>query len=165
VVTIRDVKLGDAEAISHIYNHYVINTIVSFEDLPVPAEEMKQRIMQTTSNLPWLVIEEAGHINGYAYASSWKSRGAYRFCAESTIYLHPACIGKGYGRKLYEALISTLHSRNLHCVIGVIALPNEKSVALHEGLGFHQVAHLQQIGRKFDQWIDVGFWELILAEH
>jgi phosphinothricin acetyltransferase len=81
---------------------------------------------------------------------------------ESTIYLRPDLIGKGAGRILYEDLISKLRNLSLHTVIGGIALPNESSVALHERLGFLKVAHFKEVGWKFDQWIDVGYWELIL---
>lgn len=162
VEIIRDARSGDAGQICLIYDHYILDTIITFEERPVPVEEMQQRIVQTTASLPWLVLEVDGRIEGYAYASAWRSREAYRFSVESTIYLHHACIGKGYGKRLYAALIAALQSRNLHSIVGVIALPNEKSVALHERLGFHQVALLQQIGRKFDQWVDVGLWQLIL---
>jgi L-amino acid N-acyltransferase YncA len=159
---IREARTEDEEAICKIYNHYIINTIITFEEEPVSLGEMKDRILRVTLTFPWLVSEKNGIVNGYAYVANWKTRSAYRFSVESTIYLHPDFIGKGLGRKLYASLISDLRNRSLHSVIGVIALPNESSVALHERLGFQKVAHLKEVGWKFNQWIDVGYWQLIL---
>jgi L-amino acid N-acyltransferase YncA len=159
---IRSVYIEDAEAVCSIYNHYVRNTIITFEETPISKEMMKDRIAEATVSLPWVVWEDNEEIRGYAYASKWKTRSAYRFSVESSIYLQPDFIGKGTGKILYEALISELRNRSLHTVIGGIALPNENSVALHERLGFIKVAHFKEVGRKFDQWIDVGYWELLL---
>ena len=159
---IRGVYTEDAEAVCSIYNHYVKNTIFTFEENPVSTEEMKDRIAEATVSLPWVVWEENGEIKGYAYASKWKTRSAYRFSVESSIYLQPDFIGKGAGRILYETLISELRNLALHTVIGGIALPNEGSVALHEQLGFLKVAHFKEVGWKFGRWIDVGYWELLL---
>lgn len=158
---IRNVNIEDAAAICNIYNHYVQNTIITFEEEPVTIEEMQSRIAEVTSSLPWFVFEENGKVVGYAYASQWKSRCAYRFSVESAIYLHPDFIGKGIGRRMYESLISELRNRSLHGAIGGIALPNEGSVALHERLGFVKVAHFKEVGRKFGRWIDVGYWQLL----
>lgn len=159
---IRSAIVSDAKAICDIYNHYVHNTIITFEEEPVSVAEMQNRIVEVTDSLPWLVLEEQGDVIGFAYASKWKSRCAYRFCVESTVYLAPHLTGRGNGRQLYEALISDLRSRSLHSVVAGIALPNPASVALHEKMGFEKVAHLKEVGWKFDQWIDVGYWELIL---
>ena len=159
---IRGVYTEDAEAVCSIYNHYVKNTIFTFEENLVSTEEMKDRIAEATVSLPWVVWEENGEIKGYAYASKWKTRSAYRFSVESSIYLQPDFIGKGAGRKLYETLISELRNLSLHTVIGGIALPNESSVALHERLGFLKVAHFKEVGWKFGRWIDVGYWERLL---
>jgi L-amino acid N-acyltransferase YncA len=103
-----------------------------------------------------------GKVVGYAYASKWKSRSAYRYAVESTVYLDPRFTGQGIGRHLYGSLIAELRQRSLHAVIGGIALPNPASIALHERMGFVKVAHFKEIGWKFNQWIDVGYWELIL---
>jgi L-amino acid N-acyltransferase YncA len=123
---------------------------------------MLQRIRETTQSLPWLVWEEDGRLLGFCYASKWKGRCAYRYSAGSTVYLHPASVGKGIGSQLYEALLTELRGRQIHTVIGGIALPNEASVALHERFGFEKVAHFKEVGRKFDEWIDIGYWQLIL---
>lgn len=159
---IRPARLEDAAQICGIYNHYVRETIVTFEETPVSAAEMVQRITDITSRLPWLVWEEEGAILGYAYASPWKARAAYRHSAEASIYLPPHATGRGIGTGLYKALIEELRQRGNHAVMGGAALPNPASVALHERLGFEKVAHFRQVGFKFGRWVDVAYWELVL---
>ena len=159
---LRNCIAADAAQICDIYNHYVRDTVVTFEETPVPEADMARRISDITSRLPWLVWEEGGVILGYAYATPWKSRAAYRHAVESSIYLAPGATGRGLGSRLYTALIADLRQRGLHCVIGGAALPNPASVALHEGLGFSKVAEFRQVGFKFGQWIDVAYWELML---
>ncbi len=159
---IRAVTEADAEAICHIYNHYVSNTIITFEEEIVSTEEMMEQIKETTAILPWIVIESEGQVVGYAYASRWKSRCAYRYSVETTVYLASTASGKGFGSQLYEHLIADLRPRSVHSLIGGIALPNEASVALHEKFGFEKVAHFKEVGWKFNQWIDVGYWELVI---
>jgi L-amino acid N-acyltransferase YncA len=160
---IRDVTIDNANAICQIYNHYIENTTVTFEEEPVSVEVMQDRIYQVTQTYPWVVFDEEGTIVGYAYASRWHSRSAYRFSVESTVYVSQDMTGQGVGNQLYQELIARLKSQSVHTVIGGITLPNPASVALHEKLGFKQAAHYQQVGWKFGQWIDVGYWELILS--
>lgn len=159
---IRPAGTDDARRICGIYNHYVLNTAITFEETPVSDDEMGERIRGVTQSLPWLVSETDGKVTGYAYASGWKSRSAYRFSVESTVYMDRQFVGKGTGRQLYEALVTDLRARGLHTVLGGIALPNAASVALHERMDFKKVAHFSEVGWKFNQWIDVGYWELIL---
>lgn len=160
---IRTVSLADASEIAAIYNHYVVNTSVTFEEEAVSVADTSRRIADLTdTKLPWLVYVEAGKVLGYAYANSWKSRCAYRYAVESTVYLDKGATGRGLGTQLYSALITELRTLKLHCVIGGVALPNAASVALHEKLGFEKIAQFKEVGWKFQQWIDVGYWELIL---
>jgi phosphinothricin acetyltransferase len=160
---IRPAIATDADSIARIYNHYILNTIITFEEQAVSAQEMAERIAEVTSaSLPWLVAEDDGRIVGYAYASKWKGRCAYRFSVESTVYLDPDCVGKGYGTRLYESLFASLRECGMHVVIGGIALPNPASIALHEKLGMKKVAHFGEVGFKFDKWIDVGYWQATL---
>ena len=162
---LRTATPADAVAIAGIYNYYVVNTIVTFEEESVPGDEMAQRISTTlAAGLPWLVWAEEGKILGYAHASKWKSRCSYRFSVESTIYLDKAATGCGIGTKLYAALIARLKQDKYHGVSGGVALPNAASVALHEKLGFVKVAQFKEVGWKFDAWIDVGYWELLLGD-
>ena len=159
---IRPATVADA-AIADIYNHYVLQTIVTFEEEAVSHDDMARRITETlTAGLPWLVWVEDGEILGYAHASKWKSRCAYRYAVESTVYLGKEATGRGLGTRLYTALLAGLKQLGYHSVIGGVALPNEASVALHDKLDFKKVAHFQEVGWKFQKWIDVGYWELVL---
>jgi phosphinothricin acetyltransferase len=160
---LRAATPADAAAIAAIYNHYVVHTIITFEEEAVPATEMAQRITDVhAAGLPWFVWEEDNRILGYAYAGKWKTRSAYRHCVESSIYLDKDATGKGLGTKLYVALIAALRERKIHSIIGGIALPNAASVGISEKLGFRKIGHFKEVGWKFNQWLDVGYWELIL---
>jgi len=160
---IRLATTVDGSAIATIYNHYVVNTIATFEEEAVSIGDMGQRITDTlAAELPWLVWVENNRILGYTYASKWKSRCAYRYAVESTVYLEKSAAGRGLGTQLYTTLIGELRQKNFHSVIGGIALPNNASVTLHEKLGFQKVAQFREVGWKFQQWIDVGYWERIL---
>jgi L-amino acid N-acyltransferase YncA len=158
---IRPVVADDAAVLAQIYNHYILNTHVTFEEEPVETSEMAARISTSNDGVPWLVYEAEGAVVGYAYASKWKSRCAYRYSAETTIYLRGDATGRGIGRQLYARLLEILNDSGLHSIIGGIALPNAASQRLHESLGFRKVAHFEQVGWKFNKWIDVGYWELI----
>jgi L-amino acid N-acyltransferase YncA len=161
---IRSATPDDAERICDIYNYYIVNTPVSFEEEMVSADEMRRRIETVMEDYPWYVYEENGDILGYSYATRWKTRSAYRFSSESTVYVKHGITGKGIGSDLYAKLLAELKIRSIHAVVGGIALPNEKSQALHEKFGFKKVAHFSKIGFKFGQWIDLGYWELVLDE-
>lgn len=159
---IRSASTEDAAAVASIYNHYVEHSIITFEEASVSDREMAERMANVVASFPWLVAEEGGRVLGYAYAARWGTRCSYRLSAEASIYLAPDQTGRGRGRALYRELIARLRSSGFHCVIGGVALPNAASVALHENLGFKKVAHFEQVGRKFDRWIDVAYWELLL---
>jgi phosphinothricin acetyltransferase len=160
---IRLATPDDAKDICTIYNTYIENTTISFEETPVSVEQMQQRINAIGESFPWLVYTIDQQVVGYAYASRWKARSAYRYSVESTIYLSEQITGQGIGSQLYQALIAELKQTKAHSVIACIALPNAASIALHERIGFEKVAHFKEVGRKFDRWIDVGFWERLLA--
>jgi len=157
---IREVVKADSAGIIQIYNYYVENTSISFEEKPVTEQEMERRIGAVTQNYPWLMYEESGEVLGYAYINRWKERSAYRFTAETTIYVEKSRAGQGIGSKLLSVLMDRARAMGLHALIAVIAQPNEKSVALHEKFGFKKVAHFAQVGFKNDRWVDVGYWEL-----
>ncbi len=158
---IRNILPEDAARICSIYNYYVENTIITFEETSVSVEEMKNRIIQNTKKHPWLVYEKDKQILGYAYATEWKSRCAYKHSVETTVYLAIEAKGNGIGTILYRELIHQLKDKNIHAAIGGIALPNEASIALHEKLGFEKIGQFKEVGFKFNKWIDVGYWELI----
>jgi phosphinothricin acetyltransferase len=162
---LRFASSADAASICAIYNPYVATTAITFEEEAVTPQDMAQRIADVgAANLPWLVLEVDGKVAGYAYATKWRVRPAYRYSVESTVYLDRAFAGQGLGRLLYGALLDELRKREVRVVIGGIALPNESSVGLHEKLGFLKVAHFTEVGMKFGRWIDVGYWELHLGQ-
>jgi L-amino acid N-acyltransferase YncA len=159
---IRPVHAADAARISEIYNHYIHNSVFTFEEEFVSVGQMQQRIERVSPNYPWLKLEQDHVIQGYAYADAWKPRGAYRHTVETTIYLHPDAAGQGFGKPLYQALADELRSREFHCAMASIALPNAPSIKVHEAIGFIKIGHAHDIGRKFDDWVDVGYWQLLL---
>lgn len=164
-IAIRDAQAADAAALAALYNHYVVDTVVTFELDPVAPEDMRARIAQVQAQgLPWLLAEHAGDAFGYVYAAPWRTRAAYRHSVEASVYLAPQATGRGLGSALYRALLARLQACGAHAVIGGIALPNAASVRLHERLGFDKVAHFRQVGRKFGQWVDVGYWQLLLQD-
>lgn len=161
---IRNATGKDASAIAEIYNYYILNSTATFEITPVSTDSMKQRVALIQQNsLPWLIAEsETGKLIGYAYASKWKEREAYINTVEVTVYIDQAAQSQGLGSKLYSALFADLEKRSIHAVIGGISLPNEASVALHEKFGMKKVAHFSEVGIKFENWIDVGYWQVLL---
>ena len=164
-VVIRDVSSTDANQIADIYNYYVANSVITFEETAVSAAGMVTRIAEIQGQgLPWLVAELEGRLAGYSYASRWKTRSAYRHSVETTIYLAPGFEGAGIGKALYSALLPILREAGIHAVIGGAALPNPASEALHERLGFERVATFRQVGFKHGRWVDVAYWQLILQD-
>ena len=156
---IRAFQAGDEIGIVGIYNHYIQNTAITFEEEPLSPQDMRDRVESYVKLYPWLVCIQNGKVVGYAYASKWHQRAAYRHTAEATVYVHQSKERCGVGKALYAALLQELHIMGTHVVLGCIALPNEGSVGLHEYFGFRKVAHFSEVGRKFEKWIDVGFWE------
>jgi len=164
---LREVQATDALGICHIYNPYILQTEITFEEEPLQETEINDRIQTIQrSGLPWLVTieENTGELQGYAYASPWKARSAYRYTVETSIYLAPAWQGCGLGQTLYQTLIQQLKTQGIHSVIGILALPNPASIRLHEKLGFQPVGQIQDAGFKFNRWIDVGYWQLMLDQ-
>lgn len=168
-MSVRMARAADAQAIAGIYNHFIEHTLITFEETAISADDVWARMKLVESlALPWLVWEESDsaceptQVLGYAYAGKFRERASYRFTVETAVYVAHQSTGKGIGRALYAKLLDELRCRKLHRAIGGIALPNDVSVKLHEQLGFRWVGTFSQVGRKFNQWIDVGFWELEL---
>lgn len=161
-IRVRAAEASDGSALARLYNHYVLNTIVTFEESAVSPGEMAERVAEAArANLPFLVAESTGNLLGFAYASPWKGRCAYRFSAETTVYVDAAQGRRGIGSLLYRQLLPRLHGSGIHTVMGGIALPNDASVALHEKFRFKPVALFREVGFKFGSWIDVGYWQLV----
>jgi L-amino acid N-acyltransferase YncA len=159
---IRRVVPADAAAVAAIYNRHVRETIVTFEETPVDEPTMRGRIADIDTSHAWFVAEIDGRVVGYAYASAWRPRSAYRRSVETTVYVADEALRRGVGTALYEALLPELAQQGFHCAMGGIALPNAASVALHERMGFVKVAHFCEVGWKLGRWIDVGYWQRML---
>ena len=160
---IRPFAPGDEIAISEIYNHYIANTVVTFEEQPLSPTQMRERIENYLINYPWFVGVIDGVIVGYSYASQFHQRAAYRHTAELTVYLRKGFGRRGLGRQLYAPLMDHLQAHGCHAMLAAIALPNDGSVGLHEALGFSKAAHFSQVGHKFGEWVDVGYWQKLVA--
>ena len=159
---IRKVNATDAQAIAHIYNHYVLNTTISFETQAVTTAHMLHRITSISAQYPYLVYEHEGRVVGYCYAHLWKERVAYSQTLETTIYLHPDYCHRGIGKRLMQQLIEQCWAQGFHALIACITGGNEGSIALHQSLGFEQRSCFKEVGHKFGAWLDVVDLELIL---
>jgi L-amino acid N-acyltransferase YncA len=163
-VAIRPVVLADAGSIVRIYNRYIAESTVTFEEEPLAIADVESRILKVIDRYPWLALESDGIVRAYAYAGAYHARGAYRHTVEISVYVEKGFEGRGFGSRLYGALFPLLESDDIHVVIAGIALPNPGSVALHERFGMEKVAHFREVGRKFGQWIDVAHWQRILRD-
>ncbi len=155
----------DGAACAAIYAPFVSGSAVSFEEQAPDAAAFAERIARTTRTHPWLVLEEAGRMIGFAYASQHRARAAYRWAADVGIYVDPAHHGKGAGRRLYDALLQLMRRQHLRVACAGITLPNDASVGLHEALGFERVGVYRDIGYKAGAWHDVVWMQLALRPH
>lgn len=171
-VIIRPVKKDDAESISGIYKYYVESTAVSFEEEAPDADEIKRRISHTTSKYPYFVAEKDGEVIGYAYASPFKTRSAYRFSVETSIYVRKDLKEKGTGRLLYEYLEKALSEqgiKNSNACIAYTSVEDEYltngSMSFHEALGYKLVGTFHKCAYKFGRWYDMIWMEKMIGEH
>lgn len=156
---LRPVLSSDAEGIAAIYRPIVENTTISFEEVAPDAAEFARRIAEITQRYPWLVAELDGTVAGYAYASRHRERSGYRYSADVSVYLAPNARGRGMGTALYERLLGSLAQLGLHRAFAGITLPNDASVNLHRRCGFELVGIYKEVGRKFERWLDVSWWQ------
>jgi phosphinothricin acetyltransferase len=162
--SIRDAEPArDAAACAAIYAPHVEGSPVSFEERAPDAAEMATRIERYGASHAWLVAEREGGVVGYANASTFRDRPAYRWSVTVSIYLAEEARGRGVGRALYGALFDRLRERGFRMACAGITLPNEASVGLHEHLGFELVGVNREIGWKQGAWRDVGWYQLQLA--
>lgn len=162
IPTIRMANVADAAAVQAIYAPIVEGTAISFEEVPPSIAEMGERIATTLRGYPYLIAERNGEVIGYAYASQHRSRAAYRWSVDVTVYIADQVQRTGVGRALYSRLIAELTERGFHAAFAGIALPNPGSVALHESMGFTPLGIYREVGQKFGQWHDVGWWQRLL---
>lgn len=160
---LRPATPADAARIADIYAPYVLDCAISFELEPPDADAIRMRIKGCGDSFPWYVAEDDGDVIGYAYATQFRARRAYRYCVETSVYVAVDRKGRGAGRLLYERLIETLVAQGFTQAIAAIALPNEPSIRFHEHLGFRHVGTYFQVGWKCDEWHDVGLWQRQLA--
>jgi phosphinothricin acetyltransferase len=161
-VSIRSATPDDAEALLAIYRPFVLDTAISFE-LEVPSlEEFRGRIERALEGWAWLVAEHDRRILGYAYATPHRSRGAYRWSVEPSVYVAAGSHRRGIGKSLYEALMPILADKGYCNAYAGITLPNDASVALHRRLGFQPVGVFRSVGHKLGAWHDVSWWHLRL---
>jgi L-amino acid N-acyltransferase YncA len=153
----------DAAAIAAIYAPVLRDTAITFEVEPVGTEEMGRRVATTLRRHPWLVAEIDGKVAGYAYAAQHRTRSAYDWSADVSVYLAPQARRRGLGRALYIALLDLLTAQGFANAVAGIALPNDASVRLHESLGFTAVGVYRSVGWKLSSWHDVGWWQLRLT--
>lgn len=161
---IRPAATDDAAAIAALYAPYVTGSAVSFEGKPPSAAEMADRIAKGGPLYPWLVGEgESGALLGYAYATAFRPRHAYRFTVETSVYVRQGGHGRGVGGALYGALLPLLEKQGFTQAIAALTLPNEASVRLHERVGFIRAGSYQDVGHKLGEWRSVGLWQRALA--
>lgn len=160
---LRFASLRDDAAIAAIYAPVVAATAISFELVAPDADAMRKRIAAQPANLPWIVAEIDDAVAGYAYASPFRGRAAYRFAAEVTVYVADGARRRGAGAALYRALLALLERQGYRRAFAGIALPNEASIALHRASGFTEAGIVHAAGFKFDRWHDVAFYERALA--
>ena len=153
----------DAAACAAIYAPHVEGSAVSFEEWAPSAEGMAARIERVAATHAWLVAEREGRVVGYAYATAYNERPAYRWSTSVSVYVAGESRGQGAGRALYQALFERLRERGFRMACAGITLPNPPSVALHESLGFEQSGLNREIGWKHGAWRDVGWWQLELT--
>lgn len=156
---VRPAEPDDVEAMLAIYRPVVLETAISFEFEPPTVDEFADRLIAVTARDPWLVADIGGDVAGYAYASDYRTRPAYRFTRETTVYVADWARGRHVGTTLVSALLEDLSAGGVRQVIAGIALPNPASIALHERLGYDYVGTFPAVGHKFDRWHDLGFWQ------
>jgi len=161
MVAIREATPEDLPAITTLYNHYVESTPITFDIRPFSPEERRPWLEQfaTTGRHRLLVAEREGELLGYAGSHGFRAKAAYDPSIETTIYLADGAGGRGVGRQLYSALFESIADEDVHCAYAGITLPNEASMALHQRLGFESIGVFHEVGRKFDRYWDVEWFE------
>ena len=158
-IQIRQAIESDAAQILEIYGPIVEHTAISFEIDTPSAHDISGRIKAVLKTHDWLVAVDTNEVVGYAYGSQYRPRKAYRFAAETTVYVKESRRGLGLGKTLYDALLLSLNSRGFRRAYAGIALPNDASKAIHRACGFTEIGVFPEAGFKFDRWHDVSWWQ------
>ncbi|SFI89626.1 GNAT family N-acetyltransferase [Thermoflavimicrobium dichotomicum] len=165
MLILRDTHETDLQAIIDIYNHAVIHTTATFDLEPQTLEQRKQWFVKNEGRYPFIVAELEGKVVGFSSLSQFRSKPAYNSTAELSIYVDPECKGQGIGKQLMQEIIERAKQKKFHAIVSSIADGNVVSMKLHEKFGFQRVGSFREIGFKFDRWIDVHFYQLILGIH
>jgi len=158
--SIRAATETDLPGIAAIYDHEVRTAVSTFDVEPQPMSYWEARVASTVRGDHFLVVEENGHVVGYAYAAPYRARPGYVHTRETSVYLADGARGRGLGPLLYDELLGRLRADSIHLVVAVIALPNDASESLHRSFGFQPAGVLREVGWKFDQWIDTALYQL-----
>jgi L-amino acid N-acyltransferase YncA len=163
-VRIRRAVEGDLSGIAAIYAHEIANSVATFDIEPPTRAYWEQRLAGGQRGDHLLVAVDAAEddVLGYAYSWSYRPRPAYFLTRETSIYLDPSVRGRGIGRLLYPALLETMAASGVHTAVALVAQPNPASVALHKACGFEHVGSMREVGYKFDQWVDVEWYQRML---
>ncbi len=164
-IIIRSANTADAVSVTSIYAPIVENSTISFEEVPPSTKEMARRIAECLNGYAYLVAERNGSVIGFAYAGQHRTRSAYRWSVDVSVYVAENGRRSGVGRALYDALFKRLTYQGFHAAFAGIALPNPASIALHQALGFEQVGVYREVGLKFGRWHDVSWWQRLLTDH
>jgi phosphinothricin acetyltransferase len=158
---VRPAVLDDLPALTAIYNHYIVNTTITFDLRPFEADERRGWFddHSESGRHRLLVAAADGSVLGYSTTSRWRPKAAYDTTVESSVYCHPDAVGRGIGTQLYAALFAAIADEDVHRVVAGIGQPNPASVALHERFGFRQVGVFSSVGRKFGRYWDVAWFE------
>lgn len=159
---IRPATLGDLETLTEIYNHYIVHSAITFDLRPFTAAERRAWFEEHGNSGPHRLLvaaDERGQCVGYASSSRWRVKPAYDTTVEASVYCHPDARGRGYGTALYRALFAALEGEDVHTIVAGVSLPNAASLSLHERFGFQPVGIFHAVGRKFDRFWDVAWFE------
>jgi L-amino acid N-acyltransferase YncA len=159
---IRPVRTADAPAILKIYAPYVLETPVTFEEIVPGVKEIVSRMEGIASQLPYMVCEMDGMVAGYAYACDFRTRAAYRWIKELSVYIHPDFRRRNIASALYSCIVNLLKYQGVTTALACITVPNPVSVSFHENFGFRKVGEFEANGYKLGQWHNVGWWEMHL---
>jgi len=152
---IRDVRKEDAEAIAAIYGHHVVHGTASYDLEPPSIVDTRAKIRRIAAHgWPFIVAEERVQLAGYAYVTQFRDRSAYAWTCETSIYVHPQCLGRGVGRALLRELCTKAEGSGFRQIVGVIGGAEPASIALHASCGFREVGRLRAVGWKQDRWLD-----------
>lgn len=164
MLTVRPIAENDIVRCAEIYNYYIENTTITFEEQPLSVEVFAARVRRIEASYPYLVAEEDGIVVGYAYLDAYNERSAYRYTADLSIYLAHDRLSRGVGGKLLDKIERDGAARGLRNIISIVTEENARSIAFHEKHGFTEVGRMRKVGLKFERWLDVVFYQKVL-EH